>query len=177
MPINQTDLHVKEKAIMEKTSKLTMALEQKVDELIQDARKRRAYVHALAMLKFTPKQYARAIPMFTKQGYGVNVFPMHHVHPPLSMAIVGEHMDAVLALLMAGADPHMSYPTVSGRTCPLQTLIEQMIKHRKTPRRYKKYEQMLNTMMSYGANLQKAITPASTKTYQSWLDEEKITLA
>ena len=55
--------------------------------------------------------------------------------------------------------------------------IKKMIKYRKTPRRYKKYEQMLNTMMSYGANLQKVITPASQKTYQLWLDEEQIILA
>lgn len=95
----------------DKVTKLTSALEVKVNELIAQARKRRAYVHAIAMTSLTPAQYARALPQLTLHGYGVNVFPIHHIHPPLSMAVLGGHVKAAHALLQHGADPYLSYPS------------------------------------------------------------------
>ena len=147
-----------------------MALEAKLDALVNDARKRRAYVHALAMVQLTPKQYARAIPILTQQGYGVNVFPVHHVHPPLSMAVIGEHVEAVTALLALGADPHMTYPTSSGgRTSPTQLLCELLVKNVRTPRRMIKCRQMLMTFLSYKGDLEKKVHPASPQTFRLML--------
>ena len=164
-------------ANIDKTTKYTMALEAKLDALVNDARKRRAYVHALAMVQFTPKQYARAIPILTQQGYGVNVFPVHHVHPPLSMAVIGEHVDAVTALLALGADPHMTYPTSSGgRTSPTQLLCELLVKNVRTPRRVVKYRQMLMTFLSYKSDLDKKVHPAHPQTFRSMLIEAGIVL-
>lgn len=155
---------------IDKTTKYTMALEAKLDALVNDARKRRAYVHALAMVQLTPKQYARAIPILTQQGYGVNVFPVHHVHPPLSMAVIGEHVEAVTALLALGADPHMTYPTSSGgRTSPTQLLCELLVKNVRTPRRMIKYRQMLMTFLSYKGDLEKKVHPASPQTFRLML--------
>lgn len=162
-------------ATLEKTTKYTMALEAKLDALVNDARKRRAYVHALAMVQLTPKQYARAIPILTQQGYGVNVFPVHHVHPPLSMAVIGEHVEAVTALLVLGADPHMTYPTSSGgRTSPTQLLCELLVKHARKPRSMVKYRQMLMTFLSYKGDLDKKVHPAHPQTFRGMLAEAGI---
>lgn len=164
-------------ATIEKTTKYTMALEAKIDALVNDARKRRAYVHALAMVQFTPKQYARAIPMLAQQGYGVNVFPVHHVHPPLSMAVIGEHVEAVTALLRLGADVHMTYPTSSGgRTSPMQLLCELLVKYSRTPRRMIKYRQMLMTCLSYKSDLDKKVHPAHPQTFRGMLAEAGIAI-
>lgn len=147
-----------------------MALDARLEALVNDARKRRAYVHALAMVQLTPKQYERAIERLTKHGYGVNVFPVHHVHPPLSMAVIGEHVEAVTSLLMHGADPHMTYPTANGgRTSPLQLLCELLIKYAKVPRRLNKYQQMLMTFLSYKGDLDKKVHPAHPHTFRSML--------
>lgn len=162
-------------AILEKTTKHTMALEAKLDALVNDARKRRAYVHALAMVQLTPKQYARSIPILTQQGYGVNVFPVHHVHPPLSMAVIGEHVEAVTSLLSLGADPHMTYPTSSGgRTSPTQLLCELLVKNVRQPRRVVKYRQMLLTFLSYKGDLDKKVHPAHPQTFRSMLTDAGI---
>lgn len=163
-------------ATIEKTSKYSMALEARLDVLVNDARKRRAYIHALAMVHLTPKQYARAIPILTQQGYGVNVFPVHHVHPPLSMAVIGEHIHAVTSLLSLGADPHMTYPTSNGRTSPLQLLCEQLIKHARTPRRAVKYRQMLMIFLSYKGNLDKKVHPSQDATFRTMLADAGIDL-
>lgn len=155
---------------VEKTTKYSMALEKKLDDLINDARKRRAYVHALAMAQLTPKQYARAIPILCRQGYGVNVFPVHHVHPPLSMAVIGQYGEAVTALLMQGADPHMTYPTnQGGRTSPLQLLCELMVRNVNTPRQLVKYKPMLLTFLSYKGDLDRKVHPSSSITFRQML--------
>ena len=164
-------------ATIEKTTKDTMALEKRLTALVNDARKRRAYVHALAMAQLTPKQYARAIPILTQHGYGVNVFPVHHVHPPLSMAVIGAYVDAVAALLALGADPHMTYPTSNGgRTSPIQLLCELLIKHSRTPRSMVKYRQMLLTFLSYKGDLDKKVHPSSPLTFHQMLVDAGIVL-
>ncbi len=154
-----------------KTSLTTMKLEKRLENLLVDARKRRAYVHPLAMTMFTPKQYEYAVPWLTKHGYGPNVFPVHHVHPPLSMAIIGLHVDAATSLLRHGADPHLSYPTESGRTCPVGTLLNMMVKNLKNEKKFKKLEQLLSIMTAYGAKLDKTLYPGTTETYREKLDK------
>ena len=49
-------------------------IDEKLEELMVSARRRRAYVHALAMNYFTPKQNRYAVAWLTKRGYdGKNI--------------------------------------------------------------------------------------------------------
>lgn len=154
---------------MKKTSRYTMQVEEKLTLLVNGARKRRAYIHALAMAQFTPGQYKCAIPMLTLQGYGVNVFPVHHVHPPLSMAIIGGHPGAVQSLLGYGADPHMTYPTNGGRTSPFQVLCEFLVRYAKEPKLAAKYRTMLLSFQAHKSNLDAKVHPLKPETFRSIL--------
>ena len=146
----------------EKTTKATSVLEAKVAELIIRARKRRAYVHAIAMTSLTPAQYARALPQFTHCGYGVNVFPIHHVHPPLSMAVIGGHSKAANALLQHGADPYLSYPTSEGYSSPLQMVCEHLLRYQdgQFPKKFKAAQAMMTVFLKHGVDLKRKMHPA-----------------
>jgi hypothetical protein len=151
----------------QKTTALDSALEARVHAMILDARRRRSYVHSMAMSALTPKQYARALPIFERHGYGVNVFPIHHTHPPLSMAINTANVEAANALLEYGADPNMSYPTNHGRTSALLEIIEGMHKHQRyQPRLYRKLESIFNSMIEYGASMKAMVSPSAGITYE-----------
>ncbi len=146
-------------------------IDEKLEELMVSARRRRAYVHALAMNYFTPKQYRYAVAWLTKRGYGPNVFPIHHIHPPLSMAVLNNNREAIQALLDGGADPHLSYPTEKGRTSPLQMAIDKLgkLKTPFTQREYVKAQGYILEMLVAGAQLDKPLRPTDPETFRDRL--------
>ena len=146
----------------DKVTKFTSALEVKVNELIAQARKRRAYVHAIAMTSLTPAQYARALPQLTLHGYGVNVFPIHHIHPPLSMAVLGGHVKAAHALLQHGADPYLSYPSTDDYSSPLQMVCEQLLRFQdgRFPKKFKTAQAMMTVFLKHGVDLKRKMHPS-----------------
>jgi ankyrin repeat protein len=146
----------------DKVTKFTSALEVKVNELIAKARKRRSYVHAIAMRSLTPAQYARALPQLTSHGYGVNVFPIHHIHPPLSMAVLGGHVKAAHALLQHGADPYLSYPSTHDYSSPLQMVCEQLLRFQdgRFPKKFKTAQAMMTVFLKHGVDLKRKMHPS-----------------
>jgi len=162
--------------VLDKTSRSSMVLEKKLLDLVIDARKRRLYIHAVAMRRFTPIQYDYVIPILSKQGYGVNVFSTNHIHPPLSMAILGRHVEAVESLLMAGANLTLLYKTNDGLVSPSHILMFELVKYKNQPFIFKKYCAIFNLLIRYGLRLDHIMYSKKAITFRDFLIYEGVDL-